>query len=114
MSPPSPLEGQPTPSSSEGSHTPRRATRVHEKHRYTQLRLRGFLIDACGILDEGEAADHLDRAQLQLLAVAGVVHELIKGSLGIDAEGESIGDLRLKAQPFIRATYQPKLRGNGK
>ena len=57
----------------------------------------------------------LDRAELQLLALCGVVCEIIVGSLGEDREGDPVGDLVLKAQPIIPAAYKPKLvRGNGK
>ena len=56
----------------------------------------------------------LSRAERQLLSLAAVVCEIIVGSLGEDADGEPIGDLTLKAQPYVRATYQPKLSGNGK
>ena len=85
---------------------------------FTQPHLRGFLMGAHGIRDEGELADrisrNLTRAERQLLAIAGVVCEIIAGTLGEDDDGP-IGDLKLKAQPYVRATYQPKLSGgNGK
>ena len=53
----------------------------------------------------------LTRAERQLLSLCGVICEIIAGSLGEDRDGEPIGDLTLKAQPYIRATYQPKLSG---
>ena len=57
----------------------------------------------------------LSRAERQLLSLAAVICEIIVGSLGEDGDGEPIGDLTLKAQPYVQATYQPKLvGGNGK
>ncbi len=57
----------------------------------------------------------LSRAERQLLSLAAVICEIIVGSLGEDGDGEPIGDLTLKAQPYVRAAYQPKLSGgNGR
>ncbi len=76
--------------------------------------LRNILVAANRIRNiSGEAprlGRDLTRAERQLLSLCGVICEIVVGSLGEDAEGP-IGDLTLRAQPYIRATYQPKLSG---
>ena len=77
--------------------------------------LRCILVAANRIRSVSGAAPRLGReltrAERQLLSLCGVICEIIAGSLGEDGDGEPIGDLRLRAQPYIRATYQPKLSG---
>lgn len=80
--------------------------------------LRNLLVAAVRIRNISGVAPRLGRdltrGERQLLSLAGVICEIIVGSLGVDGDGEPIGDLRLKAQPFVRATYQPRLEGNGR
>ncbi len=77
--------------------------------------LRNMLIAAARLRNISEVAPRLGRdltrSERQLLSLCGVICEIIAGSLGEDGDGEPIGDLRLKAQPYVRATYQPKLSG---
>ena len=56
----------------------------------------------------------LTRAELQLLALCGVVCEIVVGEFGKDGNGDPIGDLTLKARPQLPAVHQPRLRENGK
>ncbi len=77
--------------------------------------LRCILAAALRIRDVGGVAPRLgrdlSRAERQLLSLCGVISEIIVGSLGEDGEGEPVGDLTLRAQPYVRAAYQPKLSG---
>ena len=79
--------------------------------------LRCILVAAVRIRQISQVAPRLgrdlSRAERQLLSLAAVICEIIRGSLGEDADGEPVGDLTLKAQPYVRATYQPRLGGNG-
>ena len=81
--------------------------------------LRNVLVASRRILTLREMTPYLrrdlSRAERQLLSICAVVCELIRGEYGEDDDGP-IGDLTLKAQPYISATYQPKLGpgGNGK
>ena len=93
-------------------------TSVEKTPLLAQHDLRNILAAAARLRDLGEVAAHLGRdltrGERQLLSLAGVICEIIVGSLGEDAEGP-VGDLVLKAQPYVRAAYQPKLSGgNGK
>ncbi len=73
---------------------------------------------AARIVNIGDVALYLhrdlSRAELQLLALCGVVGEIIVGEFGEDGEGEPIGDLTLRARPQLPAVHQPRLRENGK
>ncbi len=77
--------------------------------------LRNILVAANRIRNISGVAPHLGRdltrGERQLLSLCGVICEIIVGSLGEDGDGEAIGDLTLRAQPYVRATYQPKLSG---
>ncbi len=80
--------------------------------------LRNLRVAAARVLDLSSVAPalgrNLSRAELQLLALAGVVCEIIRGQLGEDLEGEPVGDLVLHPQPYTPAVYRPKLGDNGK
>ncbi len=80
--------------------------------------LRNLRVAASRVLDLSRAAPslgrNLSRAELQLLALCGVVCEIIRGQLGEDLEGEPVGDLVLHPQPYTPAVYRPKLRDNGR
>ena len=84
----------------------------------SQPDLRNIFTAAKRVLDLSEVAPHLGRSltrgERQLLSLCHVVAEMIVGSLGSDADGEPVGDLTLRAQPYVQATYQPRLGGNGK
>ncbi len=55
----------------------------------------------------------LCRAELQLLAACAAIAEIIHGELGTDAEGDPVGDLRLKESPILPTNHQPRLGENG-
>ena len=82
-----------------------------------QVDLRNILGAANRVRDISVAAPRLGRdltrAERQLLSLCGVICEIIAGSLREDGDGEPIGDLTLRTQPYVSATYQPRLGGNG-
>ena len=83
-----------------------------------QYELRNILVAAARIRNIGGMVSRLGRdltrAERQLLALCGVITEIIAGTLGEDGDGEPVGDLELRALPYISAVYQPKLRPDGK
>lgn len=68
--------------------------------------LRNILSAAVRIRNIREMEPSLGRrltdGERQLLALCGVVCELIQGTLGVDGDGEPVGDLTLRAQPYGR------------
>jgi hypothetical protein len=84
---------------------------------FGQLDLRCIHDAAARVLLGRKLAARLDRrltrAELQLLALCGVVCEMIGGELGTDDLGDPVGDLVLQEQPYLA---RPKLRPgeNGK
>ncbi len=79
---------------------------------FAQPDLRNILIAAGRLLEVSPRPRGLSRAELQLLALCGVIRQIIRGQLGDDLEGEPVGDLTLRAQPYV-PVYQPKLGENG-
>lgn len=81
---------------------------------FRQPDLRNILDAAARIVGRGKVAPRLHRNlcrwELQLLAVCGDIGEIVVGQLGRDLYGEPLGDLTLKAQPYVPAVYRPKLR----
>ena len=109
------------------SHRPRPAKAPTPSGRLQGLRtrpllaqhdLRNILVAASRIAHLGGLAPFLprdlSRAERQLLSLCAVICELVTGTLGADLEGEPVGNLTLRAQPYVQATYQPRLGGNGK
>lgn len=64
------------------------------------------------------AAPHLPRGlshgELQLLAAASAIVEIVVGELGEDGNGDTVGDLTVRGVPGLPITHQPRLGGNGK
>lgn len=57
----------------------------------------------------------LSRGELQLLNLCEGICEIVKGELGEDGEGDSVGDLKLQESRTLPAAHQPRLvGGNGK
>ena len=81
---------------------------------FCQPDLRNILVAAKRILDLGDVVDRLPRditrGELQLLTYCAVICEIVRGEFGEDGDDGAVGDLELKAQPYIPAFYQPKLR----
>ena len=93
-------------------------TSVEKTPLLAQHDLRNILVAANRVLAISGVAPrlgrNLTRAERQLLFLCGVICEIVVGTLGEDAEGP-VGDLTLRAQPYVRAAYQPKLSGgNGR
>ena len=94
------------------------ATELRQKPLLGQRDLRGLREAAARIANIGDVALYLprdlSRAELQLLALCGVVCEIVVGEFGKDGNGDPIGDLTLKARPQLPAVHQPRLtNGNG-
>lgn len=93
---------------------------VKQSPLFAQPDLRNILIAAKRILQLSGAATPPARrpcpAELQLLSLCLVIVEVIRGEFGEDLNGEPVGDLELRQQPYIPAVYRPKLRtgDNGK
>lgn len=68
--------------------------------------LRNILAAAARICSIREMEPSLGRSltdgERQLLALCGVIAEIAVGTLGVDQDGETLGDLVLKAQPYAR------------
>ena len=93
-------------------------TKIAKEPLLGQADLRNIRVAAARVIDQSSVAPslarNLSRAELQLLALCGVICEIIRGSLGEDLEGEHVGDLVLHPQPYTPAVYRPKLRDNGR
>ncbi len=79
--------------------------------------LRNIRVAAVRILNLHGAAPYLprnlSRAELQLLHLCEGICEIVKGELGEDGEGDTVGDLKLQESPILPAAHQPRLEGNG-
>ncbi len=71
-----------------------------------QCDLRNILVAAGRIRNIREMEPSLGRSltdgERQLLALCGVIVEIVVGTLGVDQDGETLGDLTLRAQPYAR------------
>ena len=81
-------------------------TRAEKTPLLGQHDLRCILVAAARIRNIREMEPSLGRSltdgERQLLALAGVISEIIVGTLGVDGDGEPVGDLVLLAQPYAR------------
>ena len=81
-----------------------------------QYELRNILVAAARIRNIREMEPSLGRSltdgERQLLALAGVICEIIVGTLGVDLDGEPLGDLVLRPQPYARRVSQSGENGH--
>ena len=91
-------------------------TRVAKTPLLGQHDLRCILVAAARIRNIREMEPSLGRrltdGERQLLALCGVIPEIIVGALGVDGDGEPIGDLVLRAQPYARRVSQSGENGH--
>ncbi len=83
-----------------------------------QLDLRCIRSAADRILQLRGAAPYLPRrlscGELQLIAACDAIIELVRGELGEDGNGDTVGDLTLREVPGLPVCHQPRLGGNGR